>query len=442
MNRKHFCVVMIIATLAAAKVCYFAVTTPEFYLADELFHFDTLSHYSQLDIPRKPVGITIETSHYISPPPPWNHEALEPPLYYSIGGVWHAAGQALVGMDRVPLWDRLLGSLIAGATVWVGWFVARKVFPDATRQLIVPAFIAILPQRDLCGINNDVLSPLVAGLAVLALLVFGERPSLRTAAYVGLGLSSLLMTKVTTLPLIAVVGTAFLITVARECRGRGIPAALTGLVVGLSPAALWCSWNLATLGELTGAGVKIQLEAYHIRPVSAWIQHELFTPHGAWTFWRELCVTFWRGELKVEDFYRVTPLAEHAVAKYVETPSGVRLIMVPDGPGATKLDTTPTAWEWIPIVVTSGITLFTIPLVFLRQARDVRWGLSVCWGAFTASALFLAWASVRIQLASEPTWWEFPGFSDGRLISGAIVPFAVLFAGLCCWWKSPRGNGG
>ena len=433
---------MIIATLAAAKVCYFAVSTPEFYLADELFHFDTLSHYSQLDIPRKPVGITIETSHYISPPPPWNHESLEPPLYYSIGGVWHAAGQALVGMDRVPLWDRLLGSLIAGATVWVGWFVARKVFPDATRQLIVPAFIAILPQRDLCGINNDVLSPLVAGLAVLALLVFGERPSLRTAAYVGLGLSSLLMTKVTTLPLIAVVGTAFLITVARECRGRGIPAALTGLVVGLSPAALWCSWNLATLGELTGAGVK--------NPVRGIPHSPGLGVDSARTIYPAWCVDILARtlrhvlarELKVEDFYRVTPLAGHAVAKYVETPSGVRLIMVPDGPGATKLDTTPTAWEWIPIVVTSGITLFTIPLVFLRQARDVRWGLSVCWGAFTASALFLAWASVRIQLASEPTWWEFPGFSDGRLISGAIVPFAVLFAGLCCWWKSPRGTGG
>jgi hypothetical protein len=378
-----------LAFLGAAKACYLAGTTPELFGADELFHFDLVSHYSQLETPRSFVGLTLEAGRHINSPIPLvNHESLEPPLYYAIAGAWHAVGQIAVGLNRMPLWDRLLSAAFAFAAVIVGWLVGREIFPgDDFRQLIVPAVIAIIPQRDLCMVSDDSLVPLCAGLALLALLKYAKVPTIGAAICAGLGCSALLMTKTTALPIACIALAAYAWISLKKIDRRSL-----AVLVGLVPLAAWCAWNLATIGELTGANAKMHQLGFSAKPVSAWGAHALFTAGGAWTFWKELSVSFCRGELS------------------------------PEGSVIPRFD-----WAFI------GVVSAALVGGCYRVARDRQLGLAVCLSAFVASVAFVAWASVRTDfgvIGMPSLWLQFPGFSNGRLIAGALVPFAVLCASL------------
>ena len=98
-----------------------------------------------------------------------NHEASQPPLYYSVAGAWWRLGK-LLGFDGGQLlyWLRFLNIPLIGALVWLAWLTARKVFPDNLFvRVAVPALIAFLPQTTFYAINNDILSPLTFGAAFL-----------------------------------------------------------------------------------------------------------------------------------------------------------------------------------------------------------------------------------------------------------------------------------
>jgi hypothetical protein len=389
MSTKRLVFVWCLMLVAAAKTCLFAVRTPEFYLADELFHFDVLTHYSQLDVPRQSAKFSLESMRYISFAPPVNHEALEPPLYYVIGGVWHAVGEAVFGLDFAPRWDRMLSALFAAATVWIGFQVARRIFPSDGRQLLVPAFLAFIPQGDLCGINNDTLVPVCAGLLLLSVLRFRDEPGRAASLSVGLAVSALALTKTTALPLILVFCLGFLGLVAAQRR----PARLFSFALGLLPLASWCVWNKCTIGDWTGAGVKMSLLGFTVKPISAWWEHELFTGRGAWLFWSELTTTFWRGELPLPD--------------------------------------DPHRWDVAYVFVSTLVAALIIPVIWRDKGRSAHFGLWLCLSAFAASVVFLAVASVRTDFGpiKIPTHWlSFLGFSNGRLMSGALVPFSVLLA--------------
>jgi hypothetical protein len=405
-------IVLLFVLIAVAKVCLLALLTPEFYLCDELFHFDNITHYARLEVPRRAVHFSVETTQYAGAPF-YNHESLEPPLYYAIGALWHIMGQSVFGTFGRPLdprWDRFLSAVLAAATVWLGFLVARRIFPPGWRQLLVPAFLAAIPQLDLCGVSNDTLPPVVAGLGLLSLLMFRDKPSFATAACVGLSISALLMSKATTLPLAGVAcGSYLLLVVVKRSR-----VSLGGFAVGVVPVIAWAVWNKSTLDDWTGAGIKLQLLGFTPKPMTAWLSHELFTFHGARLFWWELMASFWRGELTLpqhrDAWVKTTPVSQIA----------------------------PQWWDLYFVLIATFVIATIVPLI-RREKTNRQFGLWVCFAGFIASAAFLAFSSVYWTDKHQPgmtAWLGFIGFANGRLMSGALILFAVLLAEAVSQWIS------
>jgi hypothetical protein len=200
---KERAFIFLLCCLAAVHVFIFSAAFPFFNNVDEQIHFDLAVKYAQGRLPRTLEPISDEAVPYAAlfgspeyvgipanlpggqfPPPPWrqplddvrqllaarteawhhviNHEASQPPLYYTVAGAWWRLGKAL-GFHDGPLlyWLRFLNVLLVGALVWLGYSAARLVFPE--RKLLrlgVPALLAFMPQTAFYSIQNDVLSPL------------------------------------------------------------------------------------------------------------------------------------------------------------------------------------------------------------------------------------------------------------------------------------------
>ena len=202
-RRSEMLIVAALATFAAIRVLVFCAAFPVNNNMDEGNHFDVAIFYSRGVVPRALGPHAKELRRWTSNWSPeflvtpdvylqpqqivrpsleaqikanlelakieHNHEMLEPPLYYSLAGAWLALGELI----RVPdadmfYWVRFLNALVLPATVWLGYVVARDLFPGSPFLKIgTPALLAIIPQDVLYGINDDVLSPLSFGLVCL-----------------------------------------------------------------------------------------------------------------------------------------------------------------------------------------------------------------------------------------------------------------------------------
>ncbi len=223
-----------------------------------------------------------------------NHEFAEPPLYYIAISGWHLLGQWFLWKPTLlPYWDRLSNCLIVAAIVWMGYRISKRMIPDVN-GLLVPTFLALLPQSDLYGLNNDALMPIAFGAFLLALLAFGERPSLLLAFLCGLLLSCCVWTKTTSVPLVAVGVVAIGISINRTRKAFRFAAAAAGGLMTVIPL-LWL--NQQAFGHLTGAFTKMQMQGQSIRPASQWLSHSIFGPGGFLSFWTELTNFYWLGEM-------------------------------------------------------------------------------------------------------------------------------------------------
>jgi hypothetical protein len=339
-----------------------------------------------------------------------NHEMLEPPLYYAVAGAWLALGELLRLPDGLMFyWVRFLNALILAATVWLGYLVARSLFPEEPFiKFAAPALLAFIPQDVLYGINDDVLSPLVFGVVCLGLVrwMSVEHSMIGPAALTGLGVAATGLTKMTNLPLVAVtlLAVAWLIlrpvgnslTSQSEGRARRPLLALFTFVVCASPLAAWLIWNKLTLGNFTGSAAKLEYLGFSSKPFAKWFSHPLFSLAGVKDFWFELIASYWRGEIT---WYR-KPIANY----YVDCVCACgTLIML----GAAT-------WG-------------------LSKNRDRRQRIFLLFGlaSFWASIAFLALSSVAIDfgwMGSASPLFSFPGFVCGRLMCGTLVPFSIVAA--------------
>jgi hypothetical protein len=154
-------------------------------------------------------------------------------------------------------------------------------------------------------------------------------------------------------------------------------------------------WTKHNFGGLTGSTTKIALLGWTRKPLAGWWQHPIFTPRGLWVFWSDLLATFWRGEIKwlneplrsqiADGFYAISSLLFLCAAL-----AGMRR--------------------------RAGLSAFQ------RQALAIA-GLS-----FLASVGFFALLSIQFDFGSciNPSR-EHPYFASGRLMSGALIPFALLY---------------
>jgi Predicted membrane protein (DUF2142) len=439
-------VVSCLCLLAAIHVFIFSAAFPFFNNVDEQAHFDLAVKYSHGEPPRSFAFLSGESLQYIAiftsqefltsdtnapPPPIWllppekiapvlqfreagwkniNHEASQPPLYYSLAGFWWRL-ENVCGLDgaRALYGLRFLNICFVAALVWLGYIAARLIFPENKFvRLGVPALIAFLPQTTFYGIQNDVLSPLVFGTAFILLVKLSraEIPEMKLGAATGVALAATFLTKGSNLPLLAVSALAVLFVTWRLFAAGKLCASLPALIAlafcALLPMAAWLAWCKHNFGDFTGTAEKIQFLGWTHPPFAEWRHHPIFTPQGFWTFLSGLLATFWQGEF----MWHRQPLALPAVnLVYVLLSIGLLLFALAN-------------------------LLFSSRLATAAQ-RHVLWFGLAC---FVAAILFLGFLSVIYDFHDcfYPSR-EHPYFTSGRLMLGALVPFLiVLLFGLDC----------
>ena len=435
-------VIFCLCAVAAAHVLIFSAAFPFYSVVDEQMHVDLVVKYSQGKIPRSFAPADAEASLYLAifgspeylqtagavPPPAWkqpsdsvrdqlaakqyffanqfqNHESSQPPFYYTCAGVWWQLGKAL-NFDGLGLlyWLRLLNVVFIVVLTVLGWWAARNIFPENDfLQLAVPAFIAVLPQSAFYAVNNDIASPLVFGAVFVLLLKFvaAENPSSRLGAGLGLALAVTFLTKISSLPLLAVAGVFLawkIVSLVRRgnMRASAAPLALLFFTAAL-PMAAWMAWCQTGFGDLTGTAQKVKFLNWTEAPFATWLQHPIFTAHGWWFFLKGNLASFWFGE----QLWHRTALANEG--------ANIAVTIVSLGLLAFAL-----------VALLSRRSGFTVP-----QRTAVAFGLA----GFASSLAFFALLSVKYDFHDcfYPSR-EKPFFVSGRLMLGMLVPFLILFA--------------
>jgi hypothetical protein len=430
---------------AAVRVLVFSAAFPFFNNVDERRHFDLVMKYSSAHVPRGAELISPATlsylSHYASPEflsapedfeggyfgPMWKHpaeevaptiakieeiwgrtpnqESSQPPLYYALAAVWFHLGQWIGLRNATALyWVRFLNVVFVTALVWLAYVAARMIFPDQVALRVgVPLLVAAVPQDAFYGINNDVLSPICFGLVFICLVRWfcQDHPSVSLGIATGLSIAAAYLTKVSNLPLIFVAIGALLwwcIARARSPKLRGALPALAALALcAATPIAAWLLWMKTHFGDFIGATAKAQLLGWTTKPFSDWWSHPIFTPAGMWTFLSELTATFWRGELmwhahtigsKATDFFYV--------------------------------------WSSFGVILVALISLLRPKQkTSSKVQRRVLWIAAAC---LFATIMFLGFLSLQFDFGAclNPSR-KHPYFSQGRLMLGALIPFATLY---------------
>jgi hypothetical protein len=437
--------IWILAALAAIRVFVFAAAFPFFNNVDEQAHVDLVLKYSHGQSPRGMEPISAESAYYFGlygspeylgkpeqfrggefPQPLWqepsevrdeqvrrsiaewesypNFEAGEPPLYYVVTGLFWKLGSffGLHGAYRLYAL-RFLNAGVLAALIWIGYGAARLVFPERSfPRLAVPVLVAFFPQDSFYSIQNDVLSPLFFGIAFVGLLrwFLADQPRVAAAVYTGLALSAACLVKTTNLPLLipaalAAIFRAGQLIRARAFRRNGLSFVALAFCT-VVPFAGWIAWNYHTFGEATATAGKIQILGWTQKPISQWWPHPIFTLRGLHYFWSELLASFWRGEF---------------VWHWQRLASGAA-----DG------------FYWISS--TLALALVIIALCSRRGMPKLeRTALSLGLGSFFAVVIFLIGLSLAFDFGNciSPSR-DFPYFTSGRYLGGALIPFLLLFA--------------
>jgi hypothetical protein len=439
-------IILLLCLLAAVHVFIFSATFPFFNNVDEQVHLDLVVRYSHLEIPRAIDTPCAEVLPFISvygtieylwppesqpgkriPPPPWtlpinviaqnlvdkeaiwkavvkNHEASQPPLYYSLAGLWWHLGK-LLGFDGGHLlyWLRFLNILAVIALVWLGHLAARLIFPEnCFVRLGVPALIALIPQTAFYSIQNDVLSPVCFGAAFVCLIKLwrAEVPDARLGIFAGITLAATFLTKISNLPLLAVSAAVVLFKswqLAKAGKFRAASPALAALALcaGL-PMGAWLAWCKHAFGDFSGTAAKIQFLGWTHKAFAEWWHHPIFTPHGLWTFLSGLIATFWQGEILWDRKPLALPSADMIYVLSSIIFVGIALLnLLPHSKNAT-----------------------------MAQRRALWFGFF----CFAAAVTFLGFLSTIYDFHDcfYPSR-EHPYFTSGRLMLGALIPFLLLF---------------
>jgi hypothetical protein len=435
--------VIALCAVAAIRVFVFAAAFPFFNNVDEQAHVDLVVKYAHGRIPRGIETFAPESAASFAlyrtpeyfvpesefggqyPAPIWllspeerqkiindelpfwesrpNHESGEPPLYYTLAGGWLDLGRAIGLGGFVSLyWVRFLNIAFAIGLVWLGFKAAQLIWPEQQFfALAVATLLAIWPQTSFYSIQGDSLSPVVFGIAFLALikLLQAERPNVSLAVWLGLAVAATCLIKTANLPLLFVTVVAVIFKTARLANqkiwqwGASIFAAF---VVGVAvPLGLWFAWNLSHFGDLTATESKIELLQWTPKPFADWRAHPIFSPLGAKDFWAELSASFWRGEFIWHGQRMATWWSD--------------------------------AFYW----ATSTVAL-VIAIASLLRRRISGPNRSILWFAllsFASLVGFLILLSIRFDFGECPyPSRAHPFFTSGRLLNAAAVPFFVLVA--------------
>ncbi|HEY2679743.1 MAG TPA: DUF2142 domain-containing protein [Candidatus Udaeobacter sp.] len=448
-NRNELVLISLLCLAAALRVFIFSAAFPFFSNIDEDLHFDLITQYSHAQVPRSFDRLKEETLNWIVPyaspeflspperfpdakfpPPLWkeswskvepeiaatraawssemNFESSQPPLYYALAGMWWWIGKqiGLVGIESL-YWIRFLNVALMSIVVWLGYVAARTIAPERLEvRLGVPLLLAFIPQNVFYAINNDVLSPLCFGLLFLCVLQWlrTDAPSFLLGAITGAAIASTYLTKLSNLPLIIIAVAVILASLARIVR-RSRRAGLIPLAAlffcAAVPVCSWMVWLKLQFGDVTGSTAKIVFLDWTRKPFLEWWQHPIFSPHGLWFFWSDLIATFWRGEVEWH---------------------------------GKRFDWQIADW----LYAISSLVFIAAAVVGLRKPFALsgfqRQAIAVAILIFAAGVAFLGLLSIQFDFGScvNPSR-SHPYFTSGRLLSGAMIPFALSYVyGVSC----------
>jgi len=444
MFRSQRLLILLLCFTAALRVFVFAAAFPFFSNGDEDLHFDLVTQYSAGRLPRTFGVLTNESLgmivRYASPEflqtpdqfpnakfpsPLWkqsvaeaapvievtkavwqkeiNWESSQPPLYYALAGFWWRLGQCigLTGIESL-YWIRFLNALLISILVWLGYVIARTVEPEHLGLSVgVPLLLAFIPQDVLYVLSNDVLSPICFGVVLLCVMRWlrAESPNFLLSAITGLAIAATYLTKLSNLPLLTVAIIAIIAKSLQLLRREPAAATLALILMILCagiPIGSWMLWSKAHFGDVAGSTTAIALLTWTRKPFTDWWDHPIFSPRGSWTFWSELLARFWRGELMWQNRELSSRIADEFYAI--------------------------SSLFWLCAAMT-GIGRHSGLSTFQRQA------LLLAAFTFLAALAFLALLSVQFDFGEciYPSRAH-PYLTSGRLISGALIPFALLYA--------------
>ena len=436
----------LLCLIGAARVWLFAAALPPFHHVDEAFHYDLVVKYARGHVPRRltdepldpatreaivlfgtgistprPDSILLHRSpEYLNPrspdgvpPPVWtappamraaalpwgtrewdrlNYEAVEPPLYYAVAGVWHRLGTALgLAGGRLFYWTRFLNALLEAALVAVAVVAARLAVTEApVRAVGVALFVALVPRGTFYGVSNDALTPLTSGLAFCALLRLARdsAPSVTLSIGAGTVVAAALLTKATTIAMLIALVIALVSRRPWASRAEAV-AAIAALASVTIPVLGWHSlyWIAGASSASTQKAVAL---GWTPKALSELWPHPILGPGFVTLFLRELLATFWRGEL----VWHLVPI------------------------GWPGLD---------PVFV--GSTLVCVAAAIARRPRRALIGIWSAAAAVLCTIALLALLSIRFNFGART---QFPSpsapyFTAGRLLFGVLVPIAVLY---------------
>jgi len=442
-NRNERILILLLSFVAAFRVLIFSAAFPFFSNVDEDLHFDLITQYSHGRPPRTFETVKEETLFWMVPygsleflntsdqfpggkfpPPLWkqsgpkaesefvaakaewstetNFESSQPPLYYIVASLWWWIGKHIGFGDIQSLyWIRFLNVPLMAMVVWLGYTTARIFAPTRVDlRLGVPLLLAFIPQNVFYAMNSDVLSPVCCGALFLCVLRWlrTATPSFLLGALTGLAIAAAYLTKLSNLPLIAVGLIAIVGNLGWHIRqfSRATFIAFAALVIcSVIPIGSWMFWTKHQFGDLTGSTAKIALLGWTQKPFADWWQHPIFTPHGLWVFWSSLITSFWRGELtwhgRMLDWGPVDALF------------AISSLILPASAG-------------IGVAAAIGLSSF--------QRQAVGLSIAIC----AAGILFLALLSIEFDFGnSTGPSRAHPYFTAGRLLAGALIPFAICY---------------
>ncbi|MCX6290740.1 MAG: DUF2142 domain-containing protein [Bacteroidetes bacterium] len=440
-RKKNQWLILSFCAFAAVRVFIYSASFPFFGNVDEQAHFDLVMKYSQYHVPGSFERISPQSAYYIPryespeffnkpsdfpgkqfPVPKWklpevkvrsyydegvafwsrnyiNHESSQAPLYYAIAGMWTNLGTRL-GLTGgwVLYWIRFLNILFAAALVLVAYVAANTLFPENRFVVLsVPLLTAFFPQDSYYSIQNDVLSPLLFGIAFIGMTRFirGGLQDKSTGTLTGLALAATLLVKAVNLPLL-MVGVLFLLfhvrKIHKEKKRTVVPLLLFSASL-MVPVILWFTWNLTAYGDLTASEGKIQILGWTHQSFLNWFSHPLFTFHGLWIFLSETIITFWRGEL----IWRGVPLSLPAADYFYS--------------------------------ISSLIFVALAMISFRKEKNYFQWQINqFAFWSFVSLLVSMAVLSVSFDFGNcENPSRAHPYFTSGRLITAAMVPFLILY---------------
>jgi hypothetical protein len=443
-NNHELIIILLLCITAALRVFLFNAAFPFFNNVDEESHFDLVYKYSHGQIPKASIEdyrrqaieliILYKTPEYLAEvgqypdgivPPPiaehpnpretaefnnlvtmWqlkikNPEAGSFPVYYTIAGLWCAFGR-LLGMDGVSLlyWIRFLNAPLFAVFVWFCYLIGRNCFQNNHLQRIaLPLIAAFFPQDVFYTINNDAISPLLFAVSLFMLLqLYLEEKSYAYHFVAGLIVAATFLAKISNIIVLVLFG---LITILKlkilSCdKKTNIFRLISLLAATVIPIAVWLTRNQFVLGAITGSSEKIDYLGWTVKPFGQLWSHPILKPSGFVYFIKELTKTFWRGELV---WYR-TPMAL----------SGMDLFYIVSS---------------IIFIFASGLGL---AISWKKAEEHHRTIILISFLTVASSVFVLAVLSMLYDFGEclYPSL-EKPYFISGRLISGAILPFLIIY---------------